>query len=374
MSVSFLDLQASYLEIQDRLDNAASRVLKSGYWIMGPEVKAFEAEFASYCGVKHCVTLANGLDALHLLLRVLNIGQGDEVIVPSNTYIASWLGVTQAGAKIIPVEPVEGTFNLNPDLLTKAVTSRTKAIMPVHLYGQPADMDPINEFAKKHGLYVLDDCAQGHGAKYKSRIVGQLADASAFSFYPSKNLGAIGDAGAITTDNDEIADKIRVIRNYGSRIRYYNEVQGYNSRLDEIQAAFLREKLIYLDEWNNRRKKLAAIYFEELEGLPGIVLPKVPNFAEPAWHLFVVRLSYREQVRDYLEKQGVQTIIHYPIPPHLSEAYANDCKSTNLDLPLADRLAKEVLSLPIGPQMTLDQVRYVCTVMKEALSTFSTSK
>lgn len=372
MSVPFLDLQAGYLEIKDRLDNAASRVLQSGYWIMGPEVKAFEAEFASYCGAKHCVTLANGLDALHLLLRVLNIGQEDEVIVPSNTYIASWLGVTQAGAKIIPVEPVEGTFNLNPDLLAKAVTSKTKAIMPVHLYGQPADMDPINEFAKKHGLYVLDDCAQGHGAKYKGRMVGQLADASAFSFYPSKNLGAIGDAGAITTDNDEIADKIRVIRNYGSRIRYYNEVQGYNSRLDEIQAAFLREKLHYLDEWNSRRKKLAAIYFEELEGLPGIVLPNVPNFLEPAWHLFVVRLSCREQVRDYLEKQGVQTIIHYPIPPHLSEAYATDGNLAKPDLPLAEKLAKEVLSLPIGPQMTPEQVRFVCQVMKEALSTYST--
>lgn len=369
MSIVFLDLRASYLELKEHLDNAASRVLNSGYWVMGPEVKAFEAEFAKYCGVKHCVSLANGLDALHLLLRVLGIGVGDEVLVPSNTYVASWLGVTQAGAKIIPVEPRIGSHNLDPALLEGAITTRTKAIMPVHLYGQPAEMDAINEIAKKHGLYVLDDCAQGHGGKYNGQMVGSLADASAFSFYPSKNLGAIGDAGAITTNSDEIADKIAVIRNYGSRVRYYNEVIGYNSRLDEMQAAFLREKLKVLDDWNGRRKQLARIYYEELEGLAGIILPEVPLLVEPVWHLFVVRFKHRDKIKDFLEANGVQTIIHYPIPPHLSQAYSNNSSWFKCDLPLAEQLAQEVLSLPIGPQMKSDDVRMVCKIVKEAVAT-----
>jgi dTDP-4-amino-4,6-dideoxygalactose transaminase len=367
MPVSFLDLKKGYLELKEQLDSAADRVLNSGYWILGPEVTAFEQEFAKYCGVKHCIALANGLEAIHLLLRVLDVKAGDEVIVPSNTYIASWLGVTHVGATIVPVEPVEGTFNLDPNKLERAITKKTKAIMPVHLYGQPADMDPINELAKKYNLYVLDDCAQGHGAKYKNRAVGNLAHASAFSFYPSKNLGAIGDAGAITTDDDLIADKIRVIRNYGSRTRYYNEVIGYNSRLDEMQAAFLREKIPYLDQWNLRRKEFVNLYFQELEGVPNLVLPVVPDFADPAWHLFVIRVPNRDQVRDKLQEKGIQTIIHYPVPPHLSDAYLKSEDWVRGEFPIAEKLASEVLSLPLGPQMTRDEVLEVCSALKEVL-------
>jgi len=367
MQIPFLDLRASYLEIKDKLDSAALRVLDSGYWIMGSEVKGFEEEFASYCGVKHCVGLANGLEAIHLLLRVLGIGKGDEVIVPSNTYIASWLGVTHVGANIVPVEPIEGTHNLDPRLIEGAITTRTKAIMPVHLYGQPADMDPINYIARKHNLYVLDDCAQGHGGRYNGRLVGNLADASAFSFYPSKNLGAIGDAGAITTNSDEIAEKIRVIRNYGSRVRYYNEVVGYNSRLDEMQAAFLREKLKYLDEWNSRRSKLAKIYLTELDGVTGITLPEVIKDAEPVWHLFVIRIQARDKIRELLSEKGIQTIIHYPVPPHLSQAYKGQDSWVQKNLPIAARLAEEVISLPIGPQMKEEDVQFVCKTLIQIL-------
>jgi len=277
------------------------------------------------------------------------------------------LGVTHVGATVVPVEPDERTYNLDPERIERAITKRTKAIMPVHLYGQPADIDPIAELAERYGLRLFDDCAQGHGARYKGRKVGSLVQASCFSFYPSKNLGAIGDAGAVTTNDDGIADRLRVIRNYGSRVRYYNEIVGYNSRLDELQAAILREKLKMLDIFNDRRRQLAQVYLAELEGTEGLVLPRIPSFAEPCWHLFVVRVQRRDYVRKLLEERGIQTIIHYPVPPHLSDAYAP--KDQWGELPLASKLADEVISLPMGPQMSEDQVREVCVQLKAVLLT-----
>ena len=276
----FLICVHAYLELKPEIDAAVARVLDSGWYILGPEVEAFENEYATYCQAEHCVGLADGLDALHLGLKALGVGPGDEVIVPSNTYIATWLAVSQCGAIPVPVEPDERTYNINPDLIEQAITKRTKVILPVHLYGQPADMDPILAIAKKHGLYVLEDGAQAHGAEYKGRKIGAHGDIVTWSFYPGKNLGALGDGGAITTNNAELADKIRVLRNYGSRVKYVNEVQGCNSRLDPIHAAVLRVKLKYLDEWNARRAALAEQYLQGLQDTD-LVLPFVPEWAKP---------------------------------------------------------------------------------------------
>ena len=350
MSVPFLDLKATYLELQPELDKAYQTVMNSGWYIIGQEVKAFETEFASYCEAKHCIGVGNGLDALFLILRALDIGAGDEVIVPANTYIATWLAVSYVGATPVPVEPSEKTYNIDPQLIEAAITPRTKAIFAVHLYGQPADMDGINQIAKKHGLKVIEDAAQAHGAKYKGRKVGSLGAAAGFSFYPGKNLGAFGDGGAVTTNDDELADKIRVIANYGSRVKYHNEVQGVNSRLDELQAAFLRVKLTKLDEWNQRRQVIADSYLVGLSGLSGLVLPYVPEWAAPVWHLFVVGTSQREQLQQSLQAAGIGTIIHYPIPPHLSEAYG-EMKDWAGQLPITAAAARTVLSLPIGPHL-----------------------
>ena len=260
-----------------------------------------------------------GLDALHLILRAFDIGEGDEVIVPANTYIATWLAVSFAGAKPIPVEPDQRTYNINPKLIESSITSRTKAIIVVHLYGLPADMDEINAIARKHDLKVIEDAAQAHGASYKGRRVGSLGDAAGFSFYPGKNLGAIGDGGAVTTNCSTPADRVRALGNYGSRVKYHNEIKGYNSRLDELQAAFLRAKLAVLDEWNQRRRRIADRYLEQLN-IEGITLPFVPKWAEPVWHLFVVRTKDREMLQRQLGEAGIGTMIHYPIPPHLQPA------------------------------------------------------
>jgi len=349
MNVPFLDLKAAYLECQSEIDAAVQRVMGSGYYIGGPEVDAFEAEFAQYCDAAHCVGLANGLDALHLALRAMDIGPGDEVIVPTNTYIATWLAVSQCGATVVPVEPDAQTFNLDPALIEAAITSRTKVILPVHLYGQPADLDPILDIARKHGLRVLEDGAQAHGARYKGKRIGSHGDVVTWSFYPGKNLGALGDGGAITTSDPQIADRIRVLRNYGSRVKYVNEVQGVNSRLDPLQAGILRAKLRYLDEWNARRAAIAARYLQEFDTTK-VTLPFVPEWAEPAWHLFVVQVPQREACQEALARAGVQTLIHYPIPPHLQQAYAvGEWKQGNF--PIAERMAGEVLSVPIGPQL-----------------------
>ncbi|HEX8351385.1 MAG TPA: DegT/DnrJ/EryC1/StrS family aminotransferase [Pyrinomonadaceae bacterium] len=358
MNVPFLDLKAPYAELREELDAACRRVMESGWFVLGAECEAFEAEFAAYCGARHCVGVGNGLEALHLILRAMGVGPGDEVIVPSNTYIATWLAVSYTGATPVPVEPDERTHNLDPARVEEAVTPRTKVIMPVHLYGQTADMDAIGEVAARRGLRVVEDAAQSQGARYKGRMAGSLADAAGFSFYPGKNLGALGDAGAVTTDDGELADRVRVLRNYGSRVKYENEARGYNSRLDEMQAALLRAKLPRLDEWNGRRRRVAESYLQQLEGVAGLVLPEVPEWADPVWHLFVVRTRERARLQAYLSEAGVGTLIHYPKPPHMQPAYA-DAGHRAGDFPLAERLAGEVLSLPIGPHLSDEAVGYV---------------
>lgn len=366
MSIPFLDLKSPHVELRDELREAFERVLDSGWYIQGNELKLFEKEFAEYCEVEHCVGVGNGLDALHLIIRAYDIGTGDEVIVPSNTYIATWLAASYAGATPIPVEPDERTYNLDPAKIEAAITSRTKAIMVVHLYGQPADMDAINAIAKKHNLKVIEDAAQAHGARYKGRRVGTLGDAAGFSFYPGKNLGAIGDGGAVTTNDAELAKKVRVLGNYGSQVKYHNEVKGYNSRLDELQAAFMRAKLKKLDAWNDRRKVIATEYLRQLEG-GNFVLPHVPEWADPVWHLFVVRTQTREALQESLLQLGVNTLIHYPIPPHLQPAYA-ELNYTLGDFPIAEVIHREVLSLPIGPHLTIEQAHQVVSCLKVSVN------
>jgi len=354
MKVPFLDVRASYEEIALELDAATSRVLKSGWYLLGDELAAFERAFADYVGARHCVGLGNGLDALHLALRALGVGAGDEVIVPSNTYIATWLAVSYAGATPVPVEPDPHTYNLDPARIAAALTPRTKVLLPVHLYGQPADMDPILALAREHGLRVLEDAAQAHGARYRGRQIGALGDVTAWSFYPGKNLGALGDAGAITTDDAEIADRVRVLRNYGSRVKYVNEVQGYNSRLDELQAAALRVKLGHLADWNARRARIAARYRAELDD-QGLTLPHVPAGIDSAWHVFPVLTPDRAAFQAHLTAAGIGTVIHYPTPPHRQAAYAA-LGLPEGTFPLSEAIHREIISLPIGPHMTDEQV------------------
>ncbi|WP_299427263.1 DegT/DnrJ/EryC1/StrS family aminotransferase [uncultured Meiothermus sp.] len=355
--VLFLDLRAAYLELKPELDAAVVRSMESGWYIGGSDVEEFEKAFARYCEAKFCVGVGNGLDALHLALRALHVGSGDEVIVPSNTYIATWLAVSYTGAKPVPVEPDVSTYNLDPALVEAAITPRTKAIIPVHLYGQPADLDPILEIARKHNLKVLEDAAQAHGSKYKGRRIGAHSHAVAWSFYPGKNLGAMGDAGAVTTNNPEIAEKVRMLRNYGSKVKYVNEMAGYNSRLDPLQAAALGVKLNHLDEWNLRRQTIARFYLKELSDTP-LVLPVVSDCTETVWHLFVVRTPARDMVQKHLEAQGIGTLIHYPIPPHRQQAYA-EIGLREGSLPISEAIHREVLSLPIGPHLSLEQAQRV---------------
>ena len=375
MNIPFLDLGAAYRELQSAIDAALARTLASGCYIGGPEVEAFESEFSSYCGTTHAVGVANGLDALHLALRAMGVGPGDEVIVPSNTYIATWLAVSQCRAAPVPVEPDARTYNIDPARIEAAITPRTKVILPVHLYGQPADMDPILAIARKHGLRVLEDAAQAHGARYKGKRLGVHGDAVAWSFYPGKNLGAMGDGGAVTTNNEQIADRIRVLRNYGSRVKYVNEVQGYNSRLDPLQAAILRVKLAHLDEWNARRKAIALRYTAELasviasearQSIPfPITLPHVPDWADPVWHLFVVQHPQRDALHKALAEAGIGTLIHYPIPPHLQQAYVS-AGYLQGQFPIAEKIANQCLSLPIGPHLSEAGVAAVMVALKEA--------
>lgn len=366
MRIPFLDLKAGYLEQQSEIDAAIKRVLESGWYILGEEVDAFEQEYAACCEAKHCVGVANGLDALHLALLALGVGPGDEVVVPSNTYIATWLAVSQCGATPVPVEPDEATYNIDPARIEAAITPRTKVILPVHLYGQPADMDPILVIARKHGLKVLEDGAQAHGARYKGKRLGAHGDVVAWSFYPGKNLGAYGDGGAITTDDPEIADRIRVLRNYGSRVKYVNEIRGFNSRLDTLQAAVLRVKLQHLDRNNEARREIAAQYLAGLVNI-GLIIPFVPAWAEPVWHLFVVRSKAREQFQQQLNQAGIGTLIHYPVPPHLQGAYA-DLGFNKGMLPIAEQIHQEVLSLPMFPSMTSEQVNLVMEACGEAMA------
>jgi len=361
MNVSFLDLKASYYELKEELNSAWHRVMESGWYILGQEVESFEHEFAAYCEAKHCVGVGNGLDALYLILRAMEIGPGDEVIVPSNTYIATWLAVSMTGATPVPVEPDEVSYNIDPALIEAAITTRTKAILPVHLYGLPAALEPILKIARRHGLRVLEDAAQAHGARYKGKRIGAHGDAVAWSFYPGKNLGAFGDGGAVTTNDRHLAEKLRALRNYGSRVKYVNEVKGVNSRLDPLQAAVLRVKLKYLDEWNERRKRVASLYLERLAGKK-LILPVVGEGAVPAWHLFVVRSPERDDLQKRLTEAGIDTLIHYPIPPHLQGAYSEIGHGEG-SFPLAEIISREVLSLPIGPHLSSEEVQRVISAI-----------
>jgi dTDP-4-amino-4,6-dideoxygalactose transaminase len=364
MEVPSLDLLPAYLELKKELDDAYQRVMSSGWYVLGAEVEGFETEFAGYCKSRFCVGVGNALEGIELILRGYDIGGGDEVIVPSNTYIASWLAVSHAGATPIPVEPDIETHNLDPALVEKAITRRTRAIMPVHLYGQPADMGPLKAIAEKHGLKLIADAAQAHGARYRGEPVGSLGDAAAFSFYPSKNLGCFGDGGAITTDDPKLAERIRILRNYGSRNRYFNDERGFNSRLDELQAALLRVKLRKLDEWNERRRKIAGVYLDQLNNIEGISLPHVPEWAEPCWHLFVIRHPHRDKLQAALKESGIGTIVHYPVPPFLQKAYA-DLQLKQGSLPICEQLAREVLSIPIGPHLSPESQQAVISAIKK---------
>ena len=364
MSVKFLDLKAAYVELQDEIDAAVARVLASGQYIGGPEVAAFEREFAAYCDAAHCVGVGNGLDALHLALRAMDVGPGDEVIVSSNTYIATWLAVTMAGATPVPVEPDPATHNLDPARVAAAITPRTRVILPTHLYGQPADLDALLTIARDHGLRLLEDAAQAHGARYKGKRIGGHGDVAAWSFYPGKNLGALGDGGAVTTNDPALAERVRLLGNYGSRVKYVNDVQGVNSRLDPIQAAILSVKLRHLDTWNARRSAIAGRYAAGLAH-SDLVLPAVPAWADPAWHLYVVAAPDRSSVAAALSEAGVETLVHYPIPPHRQQAYAK-MRIAQGSLPIAERLAGQVISLPISPHHSIEQIDHVIEVTNSA--------
>lgn len=355
--VPFLNLAAAYHELKDEIDAAVARVLAGGWYILGPEVEAFEDEFARYCGARYAIGVANGLEALILSLRALEIGPGDEVIVPSNTYIATWLAVSDVGAVPVPVEPDPKTHNIDPGRIEAAIGPKTRAVIAVHLYGQPADLTPILEVARRHELAVIEDAAQCVGAKYRGTRIGAHSDAVCWSFYPGKNLGAMGDGGGVTTDDGALADRIRMLGNYGSKAKYHHEIQGLNSRLDPIQAAILRVKLARLDEWNARRKALAARYLDGLSSFD-LVRSHVPDWADPVWHLFVIRTSRRDALQAHLSEAGIGTLIHYPVPPHLQGAYRGDGREIAA-LPLAEQLAQEVLSLPIGPHVSAEEINRV---------------
>jgi dTDP-4-amino-4,6-dideoxygalactose transaminase len=369
MNVRFLELGPTYAELRQEFDAAYQRVMDSGWYLLGSELEAFEAEYAVFCGSDYCVGVGSGLDALQLSLLALGIGPGDDVIVPSHTFIATWLAVTHTGATPIPVEPDPGTMNIDTDRIEAAISSRTRAIVPVHLYGQTADMTAICEIAERHGLYVIEDAAQSAGAMWEGKRAGSLGNLAAHSFYPGKNLGAFGDGGAVTTNDPDLADRVRMLRNYGSQQKYHHDLPGFNSRMDELQAAFLRIKLQHLDAWNHRRKQLAMIYREQLAPLAichtAFRIPEVLDRADPVWHLFVVRHPRRDQLQAALAQAGVGTLIHYPIPVHRSTVYRSQIAAT---FPIAEEIASQALSLPIGPHLDSDAIRFVCQLIRSFLS------
>lgn len=358
--VSFLPMEK---ELNNDIRAAFDRVFSASWYIEGKEDKAFEESFASYCGVSYCIGVGNGLDALMLALKALDIGEGDEVIVPSNTYIATALAVTYVGATPVFVEPDINTFNIDPNLIDAAITERTKAIMPVHLYGQACDMDPIMSIAKKYGLRVIEDCAQAHGATYKGKKIGTFGDAAGFSFYPGKNLGALGDAGAVVTNNEELAKKIRALGNYGSDYKYHHIYKGNNSRLDELQAAFLSAKLPHLDRINDERRRIASLYSNGINN-PKITIPFVPEYTCPVWHIYGIRCSDRDSLEKYLNDKGIGTNKHYPIPIHLQECY-KDLGINAGSLPIAEEISKTELSLPLYYGMTDEEIQYVINCINE---------
>lgn len=355
-------LDKGFFQYQDELERKALEVLRSGWYVLGPEVKAFEEEFARYTGSKYCVGLASGLDALWLAFRVLGIGEGDEVIVQANTYIASVMGITINGATPVFVEPDE-YFNIDADKIESLITPKTKAILVVHLYGQASQMDKVVTLCRKYNLKLVEDCAQSHGACFEDKMTGTFGDIGCFSFYPSKNLGAFGDAGAIVTDDEEIAKAMRMYRNYGSEKRYYNKVVGANSRLDELQAGLLRVKLAHLPELTQEREELANTYLSKIQN-DKITLPRIRKNCSHVWHQFVIQCEKRDELIRYLEERGIGSIIHYPIPPHLSEAYAYlGCQKG--DYPITENYADTILSLPMYNGMTAEEIEKVIRALNE---------
>jgi dTDP-4-amino-4,6-dideoxygalactose transaminase len=364
MKVPFLNLKRNYQVIQKEIDKSIAKVIKSGNYILGNEVESFESEYAKFCKVNYCVGVANGLEALQIALTSLGVGNGDEVIVPSHTFIATWLAVSHVRAIPVPVEPDPKTYNMDPKLIATKITKKTKAIIMVHLYGQPADIDSIMAIAKKNNLYVIEDAAQSHGASYKNKMIGSHGDIVAWSFYPGKNLGAFGDAGALTTKSKKLYEKIKILRNYGSREKYVNSIIGLNSRLDPIQAAILSIKLKLLKKTNLLRRKIAKKYIDTIEPLCHI--PSTDKLSEHVWHLFVIRHERRDKLRAQLDNYGISTLIHYPIPPHLQKAYSflNLKKGS---LPITEKICSEVISLPLDPYMRSDEIDYVISKTNQAL-------
>jgi dTDP-3-amino-3,4,6-trideoxy-alpha-D-glucose transaminase len=364
--VPFLDLRAGQEELREELDAAFARVSSSGRYLLGSELEAFEREFASYCGSAHCVGVGSGLAALELTLRAAGIGPGDEVIVPAYTWVATWLAVSATGATPVGVDVHESTYNIDPESTAAAVTPRTAAIVPVHLRGEPADMAAIGELAAAHDLFVLEDAAQAHGARHDGRRVGGIGDAAAFSFYPAKNLGCLGDGGAVTTDDSELATRLRLLRNYGMEDRYRIETTGANSRLAEIQAAVLRAKLPRLDAWNQARSELAEVYREALGPDPALSVPQTPPWAEPVWHLFAIGHPERDQCVEALAAEGIEALVHYPVLPHLSGAYRGLARAEE-SFPVAERLAARALSLPLYPQLAAADCEAVAAAVLETV-------
>lgn len=362
---SFLDVGFTYRSLKAEMDAAYARVMDSGMYIGGDALAAFERDFAAWCGVKHCIGVGNGLEALILPLRARGIGPGDEVIVPAHTFIATWLAVAATGARPVPVDADPATMNIDLDRMAAAVTSRTRAIMPVHLYGAAVDMAPVARLAADHGLMVIEDAAQAQGAMSQGRRAGGLGHAAGFSFYPGKNLGAFGDAGAITTDDDALAEAVRMLGNYGSRVKYQHEAVGGNSRLDPLQAAFLQVKLAHMDAWNARRNEIAAIYLDRLAATPGLRLPVVAADTHSVWHLFVVRHPRREALREALVARGVQVALHYPVANHHSGAFAGAFAGQSF--PVAEEICATCLSLPIGPHLSLTQADEIAGIVDETV-------
>ena len=363
MKIPFLNLEPTHAAIRNEIVDAFKKTYDNNWFILGPGVEAFEEEFAKYCGSDYCISCGNGLDALSIILRGYDIGEGDEVIVPSHTYIATALAVSYVGAKIVFVEPDIKTFNIDVNKIEAAITKKTKAIIAVHLYGRPAEIDKIKPLCEKYNLKLIEDAAQAHGAIYNGKRTGNLGDAAGFSFYPGKNLGALGDGGAIVTNDNELAEKVRAIRNYGSIIKYHNEYKGINSRLDEMQAEFLRIKLKYLDMWNAHRQKIAKLYIERINNSK-IILPYINSVDESIWHVFPVRTEYRDDLINYINNNGISTLIHYPIPIHLQMAY-KDLGYKVGDFKVAETISKTVLSLPIWYGIREDELNYVVNVLNK---------
>lgn len=366
MNVPFIDFSEQYRTIKGRIDEGLRCVFERGDFILGEEEQAFEEQFARYCGAKHAVGVNSGTDALYLALGALNITVGDEVIIPTFTFIATALCISYTGAKPVFVDIEEETYNIDPERLEEVITDKTRAIIPVHLYGQPANMDEIASVARKHDIAIIEDACQAHGATYRGRKTGALGDIGCFSFYPTKSLGAFGDGGMVVTDNDEIHRKILMLRDYGRKGRYEHKIKGYNSRLDTVQAVILSAKLNYLDEWNRMRNTHASHYCGLLKEVPGITIPAVKENRTHVFQTFAVRLSSRDRVCGEMKKKGVGVLIHYPIPVHLQEAYA-DLGHKKGDFPVSERVAGEILSLPMFPHMSKEQIEYVCAALKESV-------